>query len=249
MRNSKRCVETSDEWIVIAHRHQGAPHRRGGRAHQRPRRQGGAGRDGKRRHHRRRDRPDHRRHGHAGHVFPEHRLLRADEDRGEKCRVFRRERGLRRLPLRARNRPAVHHFAHLRHDPRHRRGEAFEHRRLDRIAIPACSSATAPARPSCGIAAAATASSRPSWRATAASPTSSTFPAAARRFPINKDNADQRLNCIKMNGKETYKHAVTSMLDAAQKRPRRRESQARGPRLHHPASGQSAHHRSHRRPA
>lgn len=43
------------------------------------------------------------------------------------------------------------------------------------------------------------------------------IPGGGSRFPINKDNADQRLNCIKMNGKETYKHAVISMLDAAQK--------------------------------
>jgi 3-oxoacyl-[acyl-carrier-protein] synthase-3 len=41
------------------------------------------------------------------------------------------------------------------------------------------------------------------------------IPGGGSRYPINKDNADQRLNCIKMNGKETYKHAVTSMLDAA----------------------------------
>lgn len=43
------------------------------------------------------------------------------------------------------------------------------------------------------------------------------IPGGGSRFPITKDNADQRLNCIKMNGKETYKHAVTSMLDAANK--------------------------------
>jgi 3-oxoacyl-[acyl-carrier-protein] synthase-3 len=43
------------------------------------------------------------------------------------------------------------------------------------------------------------------------------IPGGGSRFPITKDNADQRLNCIKMNGKETYKSAVTSMLDAAQK--------------------------------
>ena len=43
------------------------------------------------------------------------------------------------------------------------------------------------------------------------------IPGGGSRFPMTKDNADQRLNCIKMNGKETYKHAVTSMLDAAQK--------------------------------
>ncbi len=41
------------------------------------------------------------------------------------------------------------------------------------------------------------------------------IPGGGSRFPITKDNADQRLNCIKMNGKETYKHAVISMLDAA----------------------------------
>ena len=41
------------------------------------------------------------------------------------------------------------------------------------------------------------------------------IPGGASRSPVTKDNADQRLNCIKMNGKETYKHAVTSMLDAA----------------------------------
>src|ERR1700761_1253094 len=43
------------------------------------------------------------------------------------------------------------------------------------------------------------------------------IPGGGSRFPITKDNADSRLNCIKMNGKETYKHAVTSMLDATHK--------------------------------
>jgi len=43
------------------------------------------------------------------------------------------------------------------------------------------------------------------------------IPGGGSRFPINKDNAAEHQNCIKMNGKETYKHAVTSMLDAAQK--------------------------------
>src|SRR5947207_11084318 len=43
------------------------------------------------------------------------------------------------------------------------------------------------------------------------------IPGGGSRFPITKDNADQRLNCIKMSGKETYKHAVNSMLDAANK--------------------------------
>ena len=42
------------------------------------------------------------------------------------------------------------------------------------------------------------------------------IPGGGSKFPITKDNADQRLNCIKMNGKETYKHAVTSMLAATQ---------------------------------
>lgn len=43
------------------------------------------------------------------------------------------------------------------------------------------------------------------------------IPGGGSRFPTTKENADQRLNCIKMNGKETYKHAVTCMLDAANK--------------------------------
>jgi 3-oxoacyl-[acyl-carrier-protein] synthase-3 len=43
------------------------------------------------------------------------------------------------------------------------------------------------------------------------------IPGGGSRFPITKDNTDQRLNCIKMNGKETYKNAVISMMDAAQK--------------------------------
>ncbi|HYR59242.1 MAG TPA: beta-ketoacyl-ACP synthase III [Chthoniobacteraceae bacterium] len=41
------------------------------------------------------------------------------------------------------------------------------------------------------------------------------IPGGGSRIPITKSNADERLNCIKMNGKETYKYAVTSMLDAA----------------------------------
>ncbi len=43
------------------------------------------------------------------------------------------------------------------------------------------------------------------------------IPGGGSRFPITKDNAGEHQNCIKMNGKETYKHAVNSMLDAAQK--------------------------------
>ncbi|MDQ3621127.1 MAG: ketoacyl-ACP synthase III [Verrucomicrobiota bacterium] len=43
------------------------------------------------------------------------------------------------------------------------------------------------------------------------------IPGGGSRYPITPENAGQRLNCIKMNGKETYKHAVTSMLDAAQR--------------------------------
>jgi 3-oxoacyl-[acyl-carrier-protein] synthase-3 len=43
------------------------------------------------------------------------------------------------------------------------------------------------------------------------------IPGGGSRYPINKENADTRLNCIKMSGKETYKHAVTSMLDATHK--------------------------------
>ena len=43
------------------------------------------------------------------------------------------------------------------------------------------------------------------------------IPGGGSKFPISKANADQRLNCIKMNGKETYKHAVTSMMEATQR--------------------------------
>jgi len=43
------------------------------------------------------------------------------------------------------------------------------------------------------------------------------IPGGGSRFPITKENADSRLNCIKMNGKETYKQAINSMLDAANK--------------------------------
>jgi 3-oxoacyl-[acyl-carrier-protein] synthase-3 len=41
------------------------------------------------------------------------------------------------------------------------------------------------------------------------------IPGGGCRFPINAENVDQRLNAIKMNGKETYKQAVTAMLTAA----------------------------------
>jgi 3-oxoacyl-[acyl-carrier-protein] synthase-3 len=43
------------------------------------------------------------------------------------------------------------------------------------------------------------------------------IPGGGSRFPITKENADSRLNCIKMNGKETYKQAINSMLDATNK--------------------------------
>lgn len=41
------------------------------------------------------------------------------------------------------------------------------------------------------------------------------IPGGGSRTPITKENIDDRVNCIKMNGKETYKHAVISMMDAA----------------------------------
>jgi 3-oxoacyl-[acyl-carrier-protein] synthase-3 len=41
------------------------------------------------------------------------------------------------------------------------------------------------------------------------------IPGGGCRFPISPENVDQRLNAIKMNGKETYKQAVTAMLTAA----------------------------------
>jgi 3-oxoacyl-[acyl-carrier-protein] synthase III len=43
------------------------------------------------------------------------------------------------------------------------------------------------------------------------------IPGGGSKFPTTKENLDARLNCIKMSGKETYKHAVISMLDAAHK--------------------------------
>jgi len=43
------------------------------------------------------------------------------------------------------------------------------------------------------------------------------IPGGGSRFPAVDEKTGVRQNCIKMNGKETYKHAVTSMLDAAQK--------------------------------
>jgi 3-oxoacyl-[acyl-carrier-protein] synthase-3 len=41
------------------------------------------------------------------------------------------------------------------------------------------------------------------------------IPGGGCRFPISEENLDQRLNAIKMNGKETYKQAVNAMLNAA----------------------------------
>ncbi len=41
------------------------------------------------------------------------------------------------------------------------------------------------------------------------------IPGGGCRFPLNSSNIDQRLHSIKMNGKETYKQAVTAMLTAA----------------------------------
>jgi 3-oxoacyl-[acyl-carrier-protein] synthase-3 len=42
------------------------------------------------------------------------------------------------------------------------------------------------------------------------------MPGGGSRFPTTKENLDQKLNTIKMTGKEVYKHAVTSMFNAAQ---------------------------------
>ncbi len=41
------------------------------------------------------------------------------------------------------------------------------------------------------------------------------IPGGGCRHPISADNLDERLNSIKMNGKETYKQAVNAMLTAA----------------------------------
>ncbi len=42
-----------------------------------------------------------------------------------------------------------------------------------------------------------------------------TLPGGGCRYPITSENIDQRLNTIKMSGKEVYKQAVTAMLNAA----------------------------------
>jgi 3-oxoacyl-[acyl-carrier-protein] synthase-3 len=41
------------------------------------------------------------------------------------------------------------------------------------------------------------------------------IPGGGSRFPPTAANIDQRLNAIKMNGKETYKQAVNAMMKAA----------------------------------
>jgi 3-oxoacyl-[acyl-carrier-protein] synthase-3 len=41
------------------------------------------------------------------------------------------------------------------------------------------------------------------------------MPGGGSRFPITKENVDQRLNTIKMSGKEVFKHAVNAMHTAA----------------------------------
>ncbi len=43
------------------------------------------------------------------------------------------------------------------------------------------------------------------------------IPGGGSRYPITAENVGDGMNSIRMNGKETYKHAVISMLDAAQK--------------------------------
>lgn len=40
------------------------------------------------------------------------------------------------------------------------------------------------------------------------------IPGGASLHPVTAENAEQKLNTIRMNGKETYKQAVTAMLDA-----------------------------------
>jgi 3-oxoacyl-[acyl-carrier-protein] synthase-3 len=43
------------------------------------------------------------------------------------------------------------------------------------------------------------------------------MPGGGCALPVTKENYDQRLNTLHMNGRETFKHAVTSMLTAANK--------------------------------
>ena len=89
--------------------------------------------------------------------FPSTACFVQTEDRREERRVFRRQRRLLRLSLRARDRAAVHHVAHLQHHPRHRRGKASSDRRLDGSQHLRALRRRRRRGRSCGIAAAATA--------------------------------------------------------------------------------------------
>ncbi len=229
------------------HRHQGAPHRRRRRIHQRPRRECGTGRDRERGHQSGRNRSDHRRDHHAGHVLAEHRMLRADEDRRDQGRLLRHQRSLLRLSLRHRNRAAVHHHATPSTPSSSSARTSFRASWIGRIATPACSSATAPVRRSCAIARTATASSPHAWGATANLRRFSTSPAAAPRAPSPRTTPTRISQRIRMKGNETFKYAVNAMLDSARQVLDDAGLESRGPHVHHPASGKSAHHQRRRR--
>jgi 3-oxoacyl-[acyl-carrier-protein] synthase-3 len=73
------------------------------------------------------------------------------------------------------------------------------------------------------------------------------MPGGGCRTPITAENAHQWLQTIHMSGKDVYKQAVTSMMDASYKALGESRAHRRGHRLRHPAPGEHPDHRSDRR--
>ena len=69
------------------------------------------------------------------------------------------------------------------------------------------------------------------------------MPGGGCRFPTTAENLGQSLNTIKMNGKETYKQAVTALLKAANAALEGCGPHSGRSGLHHPAPGEPADHR------
>jgi len=84
-------------------------------------------RDAERRHHRRSDRPDHRSHHHYGYaIFPATACLCSTSSERDAPRLLTWRRPVQ-VHLRAGDRAAVHHVAHVQHGAGDWRGEAFQH--------------------------------------------------------------------------------------------------------------------------
>ena len=73
-------------------------------------------------------------------------------------------------------------------------------------------------------------------------------PGGASRCPVTAANLDQRLNTIKMVGKETFKQAVSAMTSASIEVLATHGPVHQRHHLHHPPPGERADHRRHRRP-